>query len=75
MARPTIATAVLPENQGAARQAKRIKELVAAMAPKFDVVRSVTVGVIPVKSQTVYDLYGDYLELAYLVRTHPALAD
>lgn len=57
------------------RQLKRIKTLVKAMRPKFDTIRSVTIGAIPVESQAVHELYGDYLELACLVRDHPAFAE
>jgi hypothetical protein len=57
------------------RVAARIKTLVTGMRPKFDTMRSVTIGAIPVESQTVHDLYGDYLELAALVRTHPLFGE
>jgi hypothetical protein len=74
MAQPSITQPVLAINPNA-RVAARIKRLVTDMRPKFDTIRSVTIGAIPVQSQTVHDLYGDYLELAALVRTHPLFGE
>jgi hypothetical protein len=74
MAQPSITQPVLASNPNA-RVAARIKALVTDMRPKFDTIRSVTIGAIPVQSQTVHDLYGDYLELAALVRTHPLFGE
>jgi hypothetical protein len=75
MASPLISQPVLPANPGEIRQLKRIKALILTnMRPKFDTIRSVTIGAIPVQSQTVHDLYGDYLELSHLVRNHPLFA-
>lgn len=74
MASPLISQPVLPANPGEIRQLKRIKALVTDMRPKFDTIRSVTIGAIPVQSQTVHDLYGDYLELSHLVRNLPLFA-
>jgi len=75
MAQPSITQPVLPANPVEIRQIKRIKALVKAMQPKFDTIRSVTVGAIPVESQTVNDLYGDWLELNALVRGHRLFAE
>ena len=70
-----ISQPVLPANPGEIRQLKRIKALVKDMRPKFDTIRSVTIAAIPVESQAVHDLYGDYLELSHLVRNHPLFAE
>lgn len=74
MAQPSITQPVLASNPND-RIARKIKSLVTSMRPKFDTIRSVTIGAIPVQSQTVHDLYGDYLELAALVRTHPLFGE
>jgi hypothetical protein len=74
MAQSHLHQSVLAINPNA-RVAARIKTLVTGMRPKFDTMRSVTIGAIPVESQTVHDLYGDYLELAALVRTHPLFGE
>ena len=76
MAQPSITQPVLPANPGDIRQMKRIKALILnEMRPKFDTIRSVTIGAIPVESNAVNDLYGDWLELSHLVRTHPLFAE
>jgi hypothetical protein len=74
MAQSHLHQSVLASNPND-RIARKIKSLVTGMRPKFDTIRSVTIGAIPVQSQTVHDLYGDYLELAALVRTHPLFGE
>jgi hypothetical protein len=75
MANALISQPVLSANPGDIRQIQRIKALVKDMRPKFDTIRSVTVHAIPVESNAVNDLYGDWLELSHLVRNHPLFAE